>query len=1303
MENGTEVIIINQNDTIRFTIYNGQDAQPADYLVSPIVATRSIMQGETADQIHFAGYVMSAGNDDTLRIGFEWGADSSNLNNEWHTTYNTNAIPSQIFEYSISNYPASTICYMRAYAENGAGRNNGELLVLITPENVIVPQPCPGTPTVTDYDGNTYNTIQIGNQCWMREDLRTTHYADGAQIIHLTSYQTMNEMEGYPYYYANQTYAFSNNLPSNYAPNNNYEQQSAPGLFYFGDAVVNGSHNHGSQSLQGVCPQGWHVPTMAEWETLFAYVGDDYYSKLSADGSNTVGFNGSKAGVWENNGAPNVVYANYLYYAASEVSVYEGDLYQATTLRGGCNYKIGATQVRCIKGEGITTLPQPKTVAVHEVESTSAGMWGETCTDGGEPLSAYGVCWSSTNQLPTTADSSASRTTGFVGRYRIQVNTLEPNTTYYFRAYATNANGTAYADSVMSFTTPTMMARPCPETPTVTDNDGNVYNTVQIGNQCWMKENLRTTHYANGNIINQHYTAIDYPRYYELRIPADGYLYPFSTVMNGLAPTREPLQGICPEGWHVPARSEYDTLFNTLGGIEAALPLLKANSRWNTPGTDASGFSLLPAGDYSHGSFNPTGCILQTSTMAHKYYVTDDNIMAIGEGGRDEFGAVRCVKGAGLPIAPTSRIVFVDSVKHNSADVDGELLYDGGATVTRWGVALSSQEPLPTDEYIYTNDTTLGGFLFHLENLTPNTHYYVRIFATNAAGTFYSDRMEFTTTEEPAEPEIPVAGPCPEAQYVTDMDGNIYNTVKIGNQCWMKENLRTTLFADGVAIDPENGNNPARYSEPTGRNGYTVNRYGRFYNFDAATKMAPRGNHVEAMQGVCPQGWHLPSRSEWETLFATAANLGDAAAALTENSAFWTDGREHTNTTGFSARPGSYCLASYDSTGNGAYGNAFYFATADFDSESMVAEMSYAATCINGQLDFTSMAINNYMPVRCIKGEGETTFAPTLDIEYRGITTSEVTLMGNYSDNNHSIEDFELYMSTDPFQMLQVTWGSPYLMSGQWNYFALQNLTPNTTYYVQMCMVYDGGQRLCVGGVFTTQSTEYEPCYDAPTVTDVDGNTYNTIQIGNYCWMKENLRVTHYPDYTPIDFSENTTSDASAYYYNPDEPSMWQTYGYLYNWQAATRGQASNQYDSYMVTVQGICPDGWHVPDQSEWESLIGDVGNNYNFEYYCNGNTQNVAKALASTTGWQQYTGSNNNQACFPGTDQSTNNATGFNAYPAGGLGYPGSQTRFWTSRNNTNSSDHAYHYTITMDNAKVSRVSNYYNAKASVRCVKD
>lgn len=134
--------------------------------------------------------------------------------------------------------------------------------------------------------------------------------------------------------------------------------------------------------------------------------------------------------------------------------------------------------------------------------------------------------------------------------------------------------------------------------------------------------------------------------------------------------------------------------------------------------------------------------------------------------------------------------------------------------------------------------------------------------------------------------------------------------------------------------------------------------------------------------------------------------------------------------------------------------------------------MYYAATCINGQLDFTSMATNIYMPVRCIKGEGVASFAPTIEIEYRGITTSEVSIMGEYADNGHTIMDFELYMGTDPNDMVQATYGTPYYGGGQWNYFWLYNLTPNTTYYVQMCLIYDNAQRVCVEGSFTTKSND---------------------------------------------------------------------------------------------------------------------------------------------------------------------------------------------------------------------------------------
>ena len=1642
VENGTEVIIINQEDTIRFTIHNGQDAQPQDYLISPIVATRSIMLGQTADQIRFTGYLMSVGNDDTLKIGFEWGADSSNLNNDWHTIYNTNAIPSQVFEYSIADYPASTLCYVRAYAENGAGRNNGELLVLITPERVQGNSPCPDAPTVTDYDGNVYNTIQIGNQCWMREDLRTTHYANGAPLTHymapfmanyqtgqprdvytphlfhfsvdsniyamysiaaalngsydhgttalrgicpqgwhlpsleewqtLTSSYSMDELRAsgsnttgfsgntvsfdnwnsttlryltasyernntgirlsngelygeYTYSYDSETgittenynidfhlvrcikgegalttptvellkecdtcfeihpyvdtaaivnwksytdggsmiinqgvcvYAVDLNDPnysqwdensitiensmvfSSYstrlgameievtglAPNTTYYVRAfatnakgtayseyifpmitpermgqpcpdaatvtdydgntyatvqigtqcwmkedlrtthyangtliqrltnyanmqdgyayyystaplratvayVPGntnyagpnlpmaqqptqIFYFADAVVNGSHDPQSPMIQGVCPQGWHVPTLDEWGELYAYLGNDYLSKLSVNGSNVTGFDGSGGcGRSEYNGELITSVANdpfYFCYFSSDVRSFGGDLYLMTNNSEVTLFNHYAELVRCIKGNGMTTKPQPKTVAANDVTSTTANLWGENCTDGGASITSYGVCWSSTNQEPTVeADSSHTFNVDYVGRYYAQARNLLANTTYYFRAFATNENGTVYADSVISFTTPTMMGLPCQDAAIVVDYDGNVYNTIQIGNQCWMKENLRTTHYANGNTIYTSYSANYLPRYFELRGSADGYLYPLHTVMNGYNWGNGDMQGVCPDGWHVPSYAEYGTLFNTLGGIEAALPLLKATHSWNTPGTDASGFSLLAVGENCFNSFIPGLTMLQTSTRTYKWYVKDDQILSIGESGaNDDFGTVRCIKGAGQPIAPTPRIVFVDSVNHNSADVSGELIFDGGATVTRWGVALSNQESLPTDEYIYTNDTTIGEHLFHLENLEPNTHYYVRIFATNAAGTFYSEQRDFTTQEEPTEPQVPAVTSCPDAPIVTDMDGNVYNTVLIGNQCWMKENLRTTLFPTGREIDPINGNNSGRYMEATERYGYTAQRYGLYYTYDAASNYSP-WIHTGAVQGICPDGWHLPSMSEWETLIATAGNLSNnnAFAALTENSAFWTDGLTHNNLTGFAARPGSYAVA-YDTVGNANFGKAFCFASSDYDEYR--PDYYNAITGSNGQIETVLMPVTNYVQVRCIKGAGQsaTSFAPSvrLDVDAVGITRVE-ELGCIYSSANHEIDYIDLLIGTDP-NNLEIR--QDLRKEEQWErdgetWFYVENLTPNTTYYVKACMVYDNAQSAACSEIvsFKTRSIDFQPCPQMPTVTDVDGNVYNTIDINGYCWMKENLRVTHYADGVgSINFSdESSTTD--GYYTYPSNAttsgySLVSTYGYLYNWQAATRGDDGGSNSPAMHNVQGLCPTGWHIPTQEDWENILEEVLYTSEYQYYCGQNRQNLAKAFDSTEGWAY---SNPNAPCSPGYDQSSNNATGFNALPASNNGR---RAEFWTPAANDGSATANFYY-LNYSSSTVSEGSESLSTFKSIRCIAD
>ncbi|MBK6963776.1 MAG: hypothetical protein IPH20_07440 [Bacteroidales bacterium] len=140
-------------------------------------------------------------------------------------------------------------------------------------------------------------------------------------------------------------------------------------------------------------------------------------------------------------------------------------------------------------------------------------------------------------------------------------------------AYATNINGTAYGNE-LTFTT-TSDAFICGTTP-VTDVDGNIYNTVLIGDQCWMKENLNTGVRINGsfnatfNGINEKYCYQDNPSNCEIY----GGLYQWTELMqSGFGDPGN--SGICPDGWHIPTIGEWADLISLAGGEEIAGGALK--------------------------------------------------------------------------------------------------------------------------------------------------------------------------------------------------------------------------------------------------------------------------------------------------------------------------------------------------------------------------------------------------------------------------------------------------------------------------------------------------------------------------------------------------------------------------------------------------------------------------------------------------------------------------------------------------------------------------------------------------------
>ncbi len=222
----------------------------------------------------------------------------------------------------------------------------------------------------------------------------------------------------------------------------------------------------------------------------------------------------------------------------------------------------------------------------------------------------------------------------------------------------------------------------------------------------------------------------------------------------------------------------------------------------------------------------------------------------------------------------------------------------------------------------------------------------------------------------------------------------------------------------------------------------------------------------------------------------------------------------------------------------------------------------------------------------------------------------------------------------------------------------------------------------------------YQPSTsNSTTVTDIDGNVYNIVTIGTQTWMAENLRVTHYADGTSIplvtDASEwadlgNTDADtAKAYcWYNNDSTSYFQTYGAIYTYAAATNGTPYKD-----TNVQGVCPDGWHLPRDAEWQTLLKYVS-----EDGYNDSDGSAGTALKATSGW-------NNDG--NGTDD-----YGFAALPGG---YRPSKGTF------SNAGDYSYLWSSTeyssgranrlsLHNSGVIVISYVYKSYGlSVRCVRD
>ena len=271
----------------------------------------------------------------------------------------------------------------------------------------------------------------------------------------------------------------------------------------------------------------------------------------------------------------------------------------------------------------------------------------------------------------------------------------------------------------------------------------------------------------------------------------------------------------------------------------------------------------------------------------------------------------------GVPSETLASLITSDisGITTSTANGGGNITSDGGSAVTTRGVVWSLN-PAPTTSLTTktVDGSGTGSFPSSIKGLASNTKYYVRAYAVNSVGTAYGNEVTFTTSGTTGSSGTTKGVPCPGAATVKDIDGNTYNTVQIGTQCWTKENLRVTKYSDGTSIPLDNsggtsGNGLGQTwgSRTTGaRTIYAhsqtnVVTYGFLYNWYTAKGIATAGS--TNFKRICPTGWHVPSEGEWKIL---ASYLGGdkSAGGKMKSTTGWTANTGATNESGFTGLPG---------------------------------------------------------------------------------------------------------------------------------------------------------------------------------------------------------------------------------------------------------------------------------------------------------------------------------------------------------------------------------------------------------------
>ena len=601
----------------------------------------------------------------------------------------------------------------------------------------------------------------------------------------------------------------------------------------------------------------------------------------------------------------------------------------------------------CKQSEEIILLPELTTTEVSNVTESSVQSGGFITSDAENEISSRGVCWS-TKPNPTIADSVTKDAAG-TGRYVSQIYNLIPNTTYYLRAYATNKNGTAYGLQE-TFTTKSIVLTTLKITD-ITMNSAMSGGSVEVPGDsssiidrglCWNTQpspTIQDFKKSNGNGVGEFSSVLSdltanttyYVRVYASTSKATYYgdEISFKTKIGIVSVSTASVTNI--------------TLNSaTSGGSVTEIGGNSVTERgicWSTTTNPVINDSKSIEGS-GIGSFTLSFTGLKNNTT---YYIRAyaANIDTTYYGNEVSFKTISGIV-AISSIAPSN-------ISGTTAQVGGYISSTGGSSLIENGICWSiSANPTVNDSKLMSGGG-IGSYFLQLSGLTPNSTYFYRAYAINGAGLFYGNELSFNTST-----------------VVSDVDGNYYNTITIGTQTWMVENLKTTKYNDGTSIPLVTDN--YQWSILTSpaycwcvNDASNKNKYGALYN-----------GYVINTGKLAPEGWHIATDAEWTTLenyiSVNAGKSGSVTKALSSTTD-WSistspgaigNNLSINNSSGFSVMPGGVrdVAGVFDKGGTDCY-----FWTSTGTSPITYRNFNYIKYTI-----YKSNSTRNYgYSVRCIK------------------------------------------------------------------------------------------------------------------------------------------------------------------------------------------------------------------------------------------------------------------------------------------------------------------------------------------------